>query len=227
MTAPTASRFSRSVCDGTAKHDDVGAGERLLGVVGRRDRRRQLDARQVVGVLAALVDRSRTTSSRRAHSVTSLPASASTSENAVPHDPAPNTATLRHRALRPRPLPSCSLRVADLAYARPCAGRTARPGPSRRGARSTRSVIAAMIRSVASLTHLGRARLARQVVEVDRVADLHRDLLAREQVRASSRTARAAPARPTARPGSPGSRCRARSARRRTCRPSATGRGRG
>ena len=34
-----------------------------------------------------------TTSSRRAHSVTSLPASARTSENAVPHDPALNTAT--------------------------------------------------------------------------------------------------------------------------------------
>ncbi len=33
-------------------------------------------------------------SSRRAHNVTSLPASASTTENAVPHEPAPNTATL-------------------------------------------------------------------------------------------------------------------------------------
>ena len=33
---PLARGWRASVCDGTAKHDDVGAGQRLLGVVGRR-----------------------------------------------------------------------------------------------------------------------------------------------------------------------------------------------
>ena len=40
-----------------------------------------------------------TTSARRPHSTTSAPASASTIENAVPHDPVPSTATRVMRAL--------------------------------------------------------------------------------------------------------------------------------
>ena len=35
-TDAQSSRLARSVCDGTAEHDDVGAGRGLLRVVGRR-----------------------------------------------------------------------------------------------------------------------------------------------------------------------------------------------
>ena len=56
-TAPTPRGCARKVCDGTAKTTTSASCQRLLGVVGRRDRRRQLDAGQVVGVLAAPVDR--------------------------------------------------------------------------------------------------------------------------------------------------------------------------
>ena len=99
-----------------------------------------------------------TTSSRRPHRVTSLPASARTSEKAVPHDPALNTAILRHR-LRFLLVGGCPVGVV-VAGCRSRARRVARGSyrsagavPPRRSA--TIPVMAAMIRSVASAVVAG------------------------------------------------------------------------
>ena len=54
------SRLARNVCDGTASTTTSASASASLGVVGRRDLLGQLDAGQVVGVLAAPVDRCRT-----------------------------------------------------------------------------------------------------------------------------------------------------------------------
>ena len=109
------------------------------------------------------------TSSRRAHSVTSLPASASTSENAVPHDPAPNTATLlmpaAHWSLRLR----CGLPVWRTPALR---GSNRSAGAVSPRSSATSAVSAAMIRSVASLIDLracaaGRRRSSRSTGSPD------------------------------------------------------------
>ena len=78
--------------------------------------------------------------------VTSLPASASTIENAVPHDPAPNTATL---LMPPALAVASSVRVAALGDAG--GARVEAPaGACSPRISSSSAVIAAMIRSVAS-----------------------------------------------------------------------------
>ena len=89
--------------------------------------------------------------------VTSLPPSASTIENAVPHEPAPKTATLPNSRCV---LPSLLVRCAPCwgcrsRSRRPCACRTARRAPAPHGSPRPGAVMAAMIRSVASCTTAG------------------------------------------------------------------------
>ena len=200
--------------------------QRLLRVVGRRDRRRQLDAGQVVGVLALLVDRGARPPRGAPTDVTSLPASASTSENAVPHEPAPNTATLLMRVSCFRGSFSCGLPVSRHA------------GLARVEALGRRLLAAEVLDERGDRGHDPVGRLAaaprwcsgwrEQVVEVDRVAGLHRDRLAREQVRPScAYGAQQLLRTPLADRDHRARRSPARSGRHRSCRSSATGRGRG
>ncbi len=94
MSSRHASRLARSDCDGTASTDEVGAVERLPMIGRRPHRRRQARRRADSRGSRARSPMACATSARRAHIVTSVPASASTFANAVPHDPAPRTAAL-------------------------------------------------------------------------------------------------------------------------------------
>ena len=160
--------------------DHVGAGRDLLGVGRRGHRGRQLDAGEVVGVLAARVDRlDDLLASGPQHDVV-----AGVGEHQR-EGRAPRSGTedsdLGHRLrflLGPRACRwGCRSRVRRLARgSNRCGGISPRRS-------ATSSVIAAMIRSVAWAMTPGRVRLRRQVAEVHRVAGLHRDVLARAQVR--------------------------------------------
>ena len=157
--------------------------------------------------------------------MTSLPASASTSENAVPHEPAP-----KHRRCWVMAAPSASVLrgVAGLAQALPCAGRTARPAPSRRAAPRRDAVIAAMIRAVAWLITCGvrgMARSGRREAPGRRPASvicLRGNEVRLLRVRRQQLVRAPLPDRDHRAARSPG-----RSGRHPTCRSSATGRGRG
>ena len=215
----TAPRFSRSFCEGTESTTNSAPAAASSGSGVARTARGQLDPREVLGVLVPLVD-------RLAHLGPATPDGhvlAGVGEHEAERR-TPGTGA-EHRDLRSSPpslllLAGCRSRVTPEVFG---SKRTAGAFSPRRS--STRAVIAAMIRSVASCSTSLVTGLPIRSLEVDRVADLVRRGLAREQVRPQRSTPAGCPAPPTARSGSPDTPWPGRSARRRSCRASASRRG--